>query len=304
MCPDVSIKTFLDTIFSDPIGDERIALTLDKEGWTTVAGSERWYSKLERTRGTGAWYFCVSTVRGGGEYLGRGKADLRYAYCLVLDDIMTKAVEPPVAPSWVLESSAGNFQYGYLLDPIELTPQTMAYYDGCVAGLALAGYSDPGARGAYRVMRLPGSLHRTGFVARLTAWAPDRHWALEDLMAQMGVEPRKMRASLYSVAPSQEPISDGRNDAVLQWLRDNNYVTGGGGRWIDIICPWHEEHTTGSNTAGYSPAPGRAFSCLHTHEYSTNDFLAWVKAQGGPDPAAPQQRDITPALFNKIYGEK
>ena len=113
-----------------------------------------------------------------------------------------------------------------------------------------------------------------------------------------------MRASLYSVAPSQEPISDGRNDAVLQWLRDNNYVTGGGGRWIDIICPWHEEHTTGSNTAGYSPAPGRAFSCLHTHEYSTNDFLAWVKAQGGPDPTAPQQRDITPALFNKIYGEK
>jgi hypothetical protein len=220
----------------------------------------------------------------------RGKDDLMYAYCLVLDDIGTKAAVPPVPPSWILESSTENFQYGYLLEPIELTPEAMAHYDGCVAGLAQAGYSDPGARGAYRVMRLPGSLHKSGFVARITAWDPDRHYTLDELMGLMEVEPRKVRVS-YTAPPRAGTAAV--DDEVLQWLQEHNYVTGDSGDWITILCPWREEHSGGSDTAGYSRAPQRAFSCMHTHEYNTKDFLAWVVAQGGPDIATNPSFDLT-----------
>lgn len=288
--PAVSVATFIATVFEGRGNDELVCLSQASQGWLNVAASDRWLAKLDTKPGQGAWYFCVSTIRRPqGDYLARAKEDLRFAYCLVLDDIGTKAKVPPVAPSWILESSEGNFQYGYLIDPIEMTPDAQENYDACVRGLALAGYSDPGARGAWRIMRIPGSLHKTGFIARVVDWYPERTWDLEDLMAEMGVEPLA-----HHLPGLGRPRIDSRGvslleeleDPILDWLQAQGLVRGISPKWVEIVCPWHTEHSSGSDTAGYSPPwyndRARSFSCLHTHTYTITDFLRWVAEKGGP----------------------
>lgn len=285
----VYLKEFINTIFDGITADERVCLTLpDSEGrWSSVPASPR---RLERyTPGTGPWYFCISSVAPPSEtgYLPRRHQDLRVCYCIVLDDVGTKAAVPPVAPSWVLESSAGNYQYGYLLDPIELTPEAVAYVEGCVRGLAVAGYSDPGAQGCYRVMRVPGSLHKTGFVAEVTQWAPERSWDLRDLMTEMGVEPLRQRVRRAVAAePGEHTVLADVCDPVYLWLESQGMVLDFDADKVFIACPWVGAHTggeQGAKSAAYWPANygssvGAGFKCLHGHcaDRRLADLMTWV----------------------------
>lgn len=183
----VDLTEFIHNIFDfDNLpDDERVCLALRDadDKWPNYPATTK---RLDRfIPGNGAWYFCISTVAPPSEtgYLPRTQECVRYCYCIVLDDIGTKATPPAVEPSWKLESSAGNFQWGYIIEPEDVAdPAGDAYVEGCLKALANAGHTDPGARGTYRVMRVPGSLHKTGFVARITEWHPERVWALADLM--------------------------------------------------------------------------------------------------------------------------
>jgi hypothetical protein len=89
-------------------------------------------------------------------------------------------------------------------------------------------------------------------------------------------------------------------DPLLDWLSASGQVVADrGGDFIDIICPWASEHTTGDNTAGYSPlgrghvqgdidlGDTRAFKCQHEHckDRDFKEFKAWAVAQGAPDVA-------------------
>ena len=80
------------------------------------------------------------------------------------------------------------------------------------------------------------------------------------------------------------------------WLRDNGHVIDDtGGDFITIRCPWGGEHTTGQDTAGYSPlgrgdgewVERRGFKCLHEHcvDQHFAEFRDWAVARGGPDVA-------------------
>ena len=287
MQPLEQLSTFLYTVFFEPDPDEVILLTThwDDGKWTNQAALPRTVAKMEP--GTRATYFCVSTVCQSDTYLRRRHQDLKVAYCVVLDDVMTKASVPPVAPTWILESSEGNYQYGYCIDPLPLTPSNVAYYEGCVRALAQAGYSDSGAGGTYRVMRVPGSLHKTGFVARITEWSPERSWDLADLMAEMGVEPLRMRVK----APRKVGVVHlaDVSDPVYTWLEAQGLVLGADSPWVMVPCPWAAEHTDGADWASFSPAwygdRGRGFNCFHGHceNRSLVDFLRWVFKEGGPD---------------------
>ena len=104
-------------------------------------------------------------------------------HAIVCDGVSTKAKAPPVEPSWKIETSAGNFQYGFLIEPTDDFDKV----DQLVTAIIKAGYSDSGARGFNRIFRVPGSYHsKSGFIATLRAWTGKR-WALDDLVADMGV---------------------------------------------------------------------------------------------------------------------
>lgn len=303
---DVTLTDFIYNIFdySHLPPDERVCLTLmgsgSDQGWSNFPATPKRMAKY--VEGSGPWYFCISTCAPPTEtgYFQRGREFTRYCYCLVLDDIGTKATPPDVEPSWILESSAGNYQWGYIIDPVDVAdPAGEAYVEGCIDALARAGHSDAGARGTYRVMRVPGSLHRTGFVARVTEWHPGRIWELSQLMTEFGLEPAKLRERRVSAGGQAVDIADVA-DPVLDWLGENGHTTGNvGTKFVDVICPWAAEHTSGGSTAGYTPAGygpreyDHAFSCLHEHcsGRGKSQFLDWVAGQGGPDPRAVHERD-------------
>jgi putative DNA primase/helicase len=296
---EVDLAKFISAIFNFTSlpPDVRVCLTLahDDGGWSNFPATPKRMAKY--VEGSGPWYFCISTCAppDGTGYFQRGREFTRYCYCLVLDDIGTKATAPDVEPSWKLESSEGNYQWGYMIEPVNVAdPAGEAYVEGCQKAISRAGYSDDGAGGTYRVVRVPGSLHRTGFVSRVTDWHPDRVWLLEDLMAQLGLEPVKLRERSPRATGPGIPAHE-LQDPVLDWLVENGHTTDKvGPKFFEVICPWASEHTSGGDTAGYTPAgydPGfdHAFSCLHEHcqGRGKHEFLDWVAENGGPDPRAP-----------------
>mgnify|MGYP001818918483 FL=1 len=234
---DINLTDFINTIFDAPVGDDaRVCLSLKGKpgtGWGNYPATAKRMARYQP--GPDAWYFCVSTVAPPNPddgYMPRSRDCLRHAYCVVLDDIGTKVEPPPVEPSWVIETSEGNFQYGYLIDPMDMRdPAAQALYEGAVRALGLAGYGDKGAGGSYRVMRVPGSLHKTGFVATVRTWEPDRSWALPDLMAEMGVEPvpmRERRGGGGGGAGAGCGDFSALQDPTLDWLVATGRVAGDG----------------------------------------------------------------------------
>lgn len=239
---------------------------------------------------TNSWYVCVSTVTAvpRGQKLTRKIEDLQEAMVLVLDDVGTKSAVPPVEPSYILETSEGNYQYGYILAPWDVsTPEGYALYDGSLRALANAGYNDPGAIGGYRAVRVPGSLHKTGWVCRCTLWEPDRVWGLLDLMEQMDVVPIKQRVN-RSVQNHTDPnASTGipADDPVFKWLYENGHVLDDTApEWQVIRCPWHGNHSDSEDiTAYYSPTK-HAFCCHHAtcRSKKTRQMIEWATAAGLP----------------------
>jgi len=174
-----------------------------------ITGTELQSGKILHKFGTDptfeAWseqqkYFNTCTT--DGTLTERGNPSRKNAACaachaIVCDDVGTKAKAPPVEPSWILETSAGNFQYGYLIEPAT-DFDTVSQF---VSALILAGYSDKGATGFNRLFRVPGSFHKkTGVTAALRAWNGKR-WALTDLIASMGV-PLRQQHKPATVTPA------------------------------------------------------------------------------------------------------
>ncbi len=62
-----------------------------------------------------AWYantgsFILDRMQ---ERLSASKHNCTHVLCLVLDDIGTKSKVPPLEPTWIVETSPANHQYGY-----------------------------------------------------------------------------------------------------------------------------------------------------------------------------------------------
>ena len=318
---EVSTKLFIGTIFPPTERDpgERVCLTLPggDDTWANFPCSDRWITRVQR--GDKPWYVGVSTFQppNAEGWFPRDREHAVAAWVIMCDDVGTKCAEPPVRPTTIVATSKGNTQWDYALNPFPLdTPEAVAYYEGCQKALADAGYSDPGARGVYRVMRLPGSLHRTGYVAHVTEWNPERVWDLPDLMAELGLEPAKLRVQKTKTGAGEGVSIDQVNDPVLDWLSESKVTTGVvGPKFVEVLCPWREEHTTGDGTAGYTPrgyGPAQfdhAFSCLHEHctGRGKKAFLQWVAEQGGPsgrDPE-PEREQLTRELLPDCdWGDK
>ena len=295
----IKTREFLETVFDGREEGEHILIgqMMPGGGFRTAPHDSRAVESWLQYMESPALYYNVSTVRApddDSEYWRRRKEDCLFSYVLVLDDVGTKAEVPPVAPSYKLESSAGNFQWGYLIDPTD----KLERYEAIVDAVAELGFADKGAGGYNRLMRIPGSVNtkpgRDAFVSTITEWNPDRSWALDDLATELGVDLQNLRVRpAASVSAIGSVVSNPIADPLLDWLNDNGHVVNdNGGQWVDIRCPWGDQHTTGQDTAGYSPLgrgddgweERRGFKCLHEHcrNRAFGDLRDWAVDIGAP----------------------
>ncbi len=293
----ITPKDFLNTVFpSDLLLPDEAPVVAWLEQFTSPQTGKpvdyyvqrHWHHRLTLPSDK-ATYYCVSTVeRQRKRQVRKRLEDVRTAMVLVCDDVGTKCAWPSVLPSYSLETSLGNWQLGWLLEPFDVSgPAGQAYYDSVLYSLAEAGLNDPGCRSASRLMRLPGSLHRTGFRARIGRWEPGAVWELADLAAAFDVPLKKPRKAI-ALAPGKYGDLADVADPVYRWLLENWRVFGHNDQWVHIECPWRSAHTDGAqgpSSTGYSPLDygraGMGFKCLHGHcaGRGVDDFLTFTYSE-------------------------
>ncbi len=287
---NITPTEFLQTLFPRDLllPDERQVVAYPDSFVSKVTGKVVEYYRQFHPRnvlpvGELATYYCVSTVEYQRKHQVKKRLEnVRSAMVLPLDDIGTKAEPPDVPPSYVIETSEGNYQWGYLLEPYNVaSPAGQAYYDSILYSMAEAGHNDPGCRSATRLVRLPGSLHTTGFVARVTEWNPQRVWELEALAEAFDIplkEPRKVYALKMGKYHKLEDIVD----PIYDWLVGNWTIYGHNDCWVHLECPWRASHTDnaqGPSSTSYSPIDygrgGAGFKCQHGHcvHRDAGDFM-------------------------------
>tara|TARA_Y100001934_G_scaffold208598_1_gene246757 strand:- start:2096 stop:4387 length:2292 start_codon:yes stop_codon:yes gene_type:complete len=303
--PDVNADQFLEAIFGHVKGEAYILLACQNgqgRGFRHAPYGSKAAEQWIRAMPSDAIYFNVSVVcepqpgENEPQHWRRRKKDCLLAYVLVLDDVGTKGKTPPVEPSYKLESSSGNFQWGYIIKPYG----NLDKYAAVVDAVSALGFADEGAGGYNRLMRVPGSVDtkpdRKNFVSKITEWHPERRFELEDLAKRFGIETSTLNLSRATPSPIaiRNPVDVQHDiDLVLVWLQENGFVLqDDGAEWVVVRCPWHDEHTTGSDTAGYSPLgrgdagwrETRGFKCMHAHcaERRYKNYSSWIVENGGP----------------------
>lgn len=224
-----------------------------------------------------------------------------YVLFMMLDDIGTKSKTPPLAPTWIMETSEGSFQWGYAFTEEQPTKHEFV---AAIKAIADAGYTDPGATNAVRNCRLPGSINfkrgRNEFRARLVEFHPERQYTLNDICAAIGVTPAE--ADSAELAPVR--LKDTGSDSVLAWLSEHGTILSPPNfeGWAGVVCPNHAEHSDGNVEARYHPV-NRAFLCYHGHcEHLTSQtFLDWVAENGGPKVDYGVRDDLVAERMTALY---
>ena len=209
-------------------------------------------------------------------------ANCEYVLVMMLDDIGTKSKEPPLAPTWIMETSEGSFQRGYAFKE----QPTKGDFTAAIKAIAKAGYTDPGATNAVRNFRLPGSVNlkpgRNNFKSVLVKFHPEREYTLPEICDALGVVPDPADTAT-NVAIR---LADTGKDSVVTWLNEQGMIlsAANGEGWMGIVCPNNAEHTDGNIEGRYKPLD-RSFCCLHGHcvDFSSQMFLDWVAENGGPE---------------------
>jgi hypothetical protein len=237
-----------------------------------------------KTKAGESWYgntasFIVERFKDG--HVSASAANCEYILVMMLDDIGTKSKTPPLPPTWIMETSAGSFQWGYAFNE----QPSKAEFSAAIKAIAEAGYTDPGSINAVRNFRLPGSVNlkpgRDNFAAVLTEFHPERDYSLPEICAALGVTP----AAADSLTLRPIRISDDGADDVLAWLSAQGLLLSKPNQegWAGVICPNSEQHTDGNPEGRYMPA-NRAYCCLHGHcvDLDSRTFLEWVAENDGP----------------------
>lgn len=219
------------------------------------------------------------------------KEQAGHYHVLILDDVGSKVPLTAVerfAPTYIIETSPGNFQYGYALQP----PLSDRFaVDALQQAVAAAGLCDKGALGIARWGRLPFAINGKAkyrddngkpFTCRLTHWAPEHRYSKDQVFAGFGLHatPALPRSVVALPKPMRPLPADLSHEVYRGALPANPVITAlqGGGLYKgetspgthDITCPWIDEHTDqiDSGTAYFEPSqsfPTGGFKCQHSH---------------------------------------
>jgi hypothetical protein len=284
-------RDFLRTVFGGELGGARPVVVSFKGNPGTVP-RKAWFGRSWRGGSHPATdlsadannYFSLAVFRPdeAGKYR-RQKGSFQALRAVMLDDVGSKVPRERLTlpPSWLLETSPGNCQAGYLLrEPLA---------DGLAADRLMnavveAGLCDPGANGPRaRLARLPVGVngkHSSPFACRMLAWSPELRYSVNELTAGLQLEMAQPgRPRRQGTRPAEERPADGDpvwipppdENAVLVVLRNRGlYKAPLGEGKHGITCPWVQEHTRQEDggTAYFEPDdiwPIGGFKCQHGH---------------------------------------
>jgi hypothetical protein len=282
---------FLLAVFGEEFAEARPLVVSFTGNPASVPGKKwsgnPWHGSADMTtalRADANNYFSLAVFKPdeAGRYR-RQKARFHALHAVMLDDVGSKVPMERLTlrPSWLLETSPGNCQAGYLLrEP--LTDGLAA--DRLMHAIVAACLCDPGANGPRaRLARLPVAIngkHSPPFACKMLAWLPELRYSIEELADGLQLEmARAKRSKRQRTRPAQEHPADGDpvwiprpdENAVLVALRNRGlYKAPLGGGKHDITCPWVEEHAgqADGGTAYFEPDdlwPIGGFKCLHGH---------------------------------------
>lgn len=259
---DITNKMFLEALFGDDAPWVHVTdfaydpADIPKERHLAAWAGD-YASRRAMQQGTNQ-YFTISCFYADEEGKARRrKALFRHTPVIVLDDVKEKLSMSEVSklpqPSWILETSPGSEQWGYILQtPCDDRGRVENLLDGLVAnGLAPDG-KDPGMKGVTRYVRLPEGYNTKAskmvngqpFKCQMISWRPERRTTLEALAAPFAVNLDALRREQRVDGASDIP------DHPLLHVTDLIHVkeVRSDGRF-DITCPWVDEHT-GADDSG------------------------------------------------------
>jgi len=252
----------------------------DRRRWhgRVVVGVLPWFIKRDTNN-----FFVISSFRAGPDgVVHRRKENFAACHVIMVDDVGIKIPEHRLEldPSYLFETSPGNHQAGYLLDPPETDRvKVERLLDEVVrCGLAMDG-ADPGMRGVTRYARLPvGQNNKAKYVERLGApfvhqvvnWAPELTYTVDQIAAAYGLSLNTKVIPFHAARTSARPGAKGvlnRLVAVGAYIGPINGRPGA----HQIRCPWIHMHTDrdDTGTAYFEPSTDNCWSggfvCHHGH---------------------------------------
>jgi AAA domain/RepB DNA-primase from phage plasmid len=296
---DVTNKTFLRAIFGNDA----------ERAWVTDARNNNNSGWFGRRAGdcdvdapdfvSGDTYFVVGVLRDGAA--ARTTANWSHTPIIVIDDVDEKCKAPAVIaalgePSYVLRSSFGSRQFGYILRAPVRDAGTQARIMRAIT-IGLYGGVDPGHGDNVRYVRLPRGVNsKRKRVAEnggkpqpvlLLEWHPERRHEELDLIMSLDALPGLNGGTAWSEAdgahvthramPANLPrtLEEARatylpRDYIFAAFDKLDRVVGmqGSAGYIEVLCPWEHTHTNKDDRTGWNPslflAGSTAFRCFHS----------------------------------------
>ena len=213
---------FLSAVFGGAVAETR-PIVVSFAGDPASAPKAAWFGRPWLDGGTDMRpdsnnYFSLAVFRPDeANQYRRRKAQFAALHAVMLDDLGGKVAMDrlTLAPTWLLETSPGNHQAGYLLSE-PLSDGLLA--DRLMNGIVAAGLCDPGANGPRaRLARLPEAVngkHEPPFPCRLVTWTPELRYSVEELVAglQLEIGPTG-RPKRQATRAHHQPVGQGRTDS-------------------------------------------------------------------------------------------
>ena len=236
--------------------------------------------KLDAAQGC---YFNTVSFRPAEGGLRRRKQDAVACHALVLDDVGSKVKPNALRPSYRIETSEGNEQWGYIFAETVALDEAQAFMDQVKALDPPIG--DAGALRPVHLVRLPYGINgkeRNGvvdqFEVRLVELT-ERRFTLDELAAAWGIDRSKAVVKPWKTSDGATGETMGAHP-LYQWLtsEDAMYRTGEAvetvgeeGNKLFIQCPHDKFHTTASGDKDaviiFDVGGGAGFHCLHEHAH-------------------------------------
>lgn len=233
------------------------------------------------------WYFTLATYAPADDGYRRRDKDCTAVWGLMLDDLGTKALPltrlDACPPSYVIETSAGNYQAGYLFEePVTDFDSIKKLNQSTVD----AGLCDSGAKApTSRFGRLPFASNcktSPAFACKLTQWHPERRYTVAQVVEGLDLAPPKTRTPSPSPdnasSSGRGSIGTGREAKDLAFAQAIDALAHYRGDWtkdLDEACESIE--LTCTRSPGSELA--RAVALLRKGaEKSDDDFLILCEA--------------------------
>lgn len=212
----------------------------------------------------------------------RRKANFSCLPCVILDDVGTKANESEIPPTWLIETSPGNYQAGYcLVDPIKSVGDAEILMQGLQSAES---FTDTGGQNLTRYARLPVGFNTKAkygepFRHRLAVWEPSRRYDWRELaeMFLLDLEfretPSKVRSPALRSSPNDDEVFSPPaeiNPVIEALMAKGLYKKPHPHGKHEITCPWVHEHTDqlDNGTVYFEPSYDYSrggFKCQHGH---------------------------------------